>query len=194
MKIIVAVISTVLFIGFCPAYAQEVELIDPDDIREKFETSLTVIKEHLETIDPPRYFMHKAEISFAVTTGMDGNIEGKIPVAVGSVSFDGNYGEVRTKRETYTYSPRTSIPVNFEDLGVVAFLTGLQEDVGGRLQDTEFLVTGAEHEEEFVIVLSGEGKLNFLSVLSFGVGVEVQNSHKMTFHFCLLGNDGQCEQ
>lgn len=192
MKLLAIFVFASFLLTASTLHAQDVQFIDTEKIREKFETSLGVIKERLESTAPPRYFLNKAEISFSVTSGVDGNVEGKIPIAVVSVSFSGKYGQVKTRRETYTYVPRTSIPVSFEDLGVAAFLAGLHEKVAEKLKTADFIVTAAKHEEDFVIVLSGEGKLEFLSLLSFGADVQTSNGHKMTFHFCLLGNDGNC--
>ena len=192
MRLLTAVIAANFVLGPIPLSAEEVIFFSPDEVREKFETSLTIIKQHLETQNPPRYFMYKAEIAFSVTTGADGSVEGKIPAGVVNVSFEGKYGQLSTAHRTYVYRPRSSIPVNFEDLGVAKFLAELQESVGNDLRSADHVVAQAKLTEEFIIVVSGEGKLEFFAIAAIGASVEARNSHAMTFYFCLLGNDGNC--
>lgn len=181
-----------LLICISPVRADEVLFVDTDIVREKFETSLTIIKEHLEAQSPPRYHLHIAEIEFAVTTGADGGVEGKIPIGVVNVSFDGEYGQVHTTRQSYSYVPRDSIPTNFDDLGVAAFLVKLQEDIADKYRTADFVPSRATRSEEFVVAMNGEGKLEFFAVAALRASVQIKNSHKATYKFCLLGNDGNC--
>lgn len=186
--------SFILCLFTHPIAAQEVLFLDTDEMRGKFETSLAVIREYLEVQDPPKYHLNKAVIEFSVTTGADGSVAGKIPVGIVNVSFEGEYGQVATSREKYEYVPRDSVPVNFDDLGIAEFLSGLQKRVNEDLAKSGFVVTSATHTEEFVAAMNGEGKLEFFGLASVAANAEAKNSHKMTFHFCLLGNDGACIQ
>ncbi len=176
------------------ALPQEIRLIDTETVRDKFETSMSIAREYLATVDPPKYHLYKAAVTFSVTSGADGSVSGKIPAAIVSAAFTGKYGEISTVTKTYTYMPRDSIPVNFDDFGVLAFVSDLQSDIKEQLRESDHVVTNAELEGEFVVMAAGEAEITFLAVASLGVDVEVKNKHKMTFYFCLLGNDGQCIQ
>jgi hypothetical protein len=167
----------------------EIELIAKDEVASKFETSLAILKEKIDDQEPPKYILYKAEIEFALTNGLDGKIQGKIPL-VGELS--GEYGDVSTTRTKFTYQPRPTIPVNFKDSGVVSFLNSIQEKVRLDIENSSFVMTKAEYDEEFIISVDGEGKMSFLSVASVSGHIELKNAHKAKFYFCLMGNDGSC--
>ena len=174
------------------ASAQNYSLIDTGVITKKFESSMAMAKALLERFTPPRYMIYKVIVTFSITNGFDGAAEGKIPVGVASVGFKGDYEQIATKKQTFTYVPNTTIPTNVEDFGVLAFITQIQTKVSQDLKKAPFIVSRAEHEEEFMVAIDGEGKLSFLELASISGSANLKNSHKITFFFCLLNNEGNC--
>ncbi len=102
--------------------AKDLSLIDTAAITSKFENSMAIAKETLRRFPPPRYLIYKVVVTFSITDGLDGAIEGKIPVGLVSIGFKGDYEQVKTKKQTFTYVPNTAIPTNVEDFGVLAFI------------------------------------------------------------------------
>lgn len=170
--------------------ADEFRLIDEDQVREKFENSITLLNENISSQDPPAYILKNATVELSVTNGVDGSISGKIPIGVVGASFSGEYSELTTNVRTYTYTPRNTVPTNFDDLGVLSFLIDLQKDAANTMNGMG--LTSAKYAESFVAGINGEGKLEFFGLLSLGAEVSVKNSHKMVFVFCLQGADGGC--
>lgn len=175
-----------------PVTAKEFSLIDTAAVTTKFENAMALARETLLRYPKPRYLVYKVVASFSVTNGLDGSVEGKIPVGVVSASFKGEYEQISTRKETFTYVPTTTIPTNVEDFGVLAFINQIQSKVSTDLKTKPFVVSRAEHEEEFVVGIDGEGKLSFFSIVDVGGHADLKNSHKITFYFCLFGNDGKC--
>lgn len=175
------------------AHAQDFVLLDSDQITEKFETSLSVAKELLDARSPPKYLLYKAEATIAKTNGLDGKIAGKIPALLVSAEIAVDYYNVTTTTEQLVYLPATSIPTNFDDLGVGEFVTRIQDKFEDDLASgSAFVVARASLEHSFLIKVEGTGKLTFLSVVSVEGEIEVKNVHTIVFHFCLVGNDGEC--
>jgi hypothetical protein len=192
MKMIVPSVL-VLFMGLnAPTAAKDFSLIDTSAVSTKFENSMALAKETLRRYPAPRYMIYKVVVTFSLATGLDGSVEGKIPVGFVSVGFKGDYEQVTTKKQTFTYVPNTTIPTNVEDFGVLAFINQIQEKISTDLKKNPFIVTRAEHEEEFVVGIDGQGKLSFFNVADISGKASLKNTHKITFHFCLLGNDGKC--
>jgi hypothetical protein len=189
-KIIPRVLVFVSLIS--PVAAKEFSLVDTAAVSTKFENSMALAKETLQRYPPPRYLIYKVVVTFSVATGVDGNVEGKIPVGFVSFGFKGDYEQLTTKKQTFTYVPNTTIPTNVEDFGVLAFINQIQEKISTDLKKKQFVVTRAEHEEEFIVGIDGEGKLSFFNIADISGGANMKNSHKITFYFCLLGNDGKC--
>lgn len=175
------------------ARAEEFVLLEPESITEKFETSLRVLKERLDAEPPPRYMLYKAEVTFSKSSGMDGQIEGRIPVLLAEAEVTGAYQQLATASETLVYTPRPTIPTNFDDSGLLDFLGRIHAEAREEIAaESAFIPTRAIFEEAFFIQVDGEGKLSFLSVASVSGGVELRNAHQFRFHFCLVGNDGTC--
>lgn len=175
-----------------PAFAKDISLIDTAAVTAKFENAMALGRETLLRYPKPRYLIYKVAVSFSVTNGLDGNVAGKIPVGVVSAEFKGEYEQVSTRKESFTYVPASTIPTTVEDFGVLAFINRIQEKVSADLKTKVFVVSRAEHEEEFVVGIDGQGKLSFFSIVDIGGAVNLKNSHKIAFYFCLLGNDGKC--
>jgi hypothetical protein len=175
-----------------PVAGKEFSLIDTAAVSAKFENSMALAKETLQRYPPPRYMIYKVVVTFSLATGLDGEPEGKIPVGLVSIGFKGDYDQLKTTKQTFTYVPAATIPTNVEDFGVLAFINQIQEKIAADLKKKDFLIMRAEYEQEFVVGIDGEGKLSFFSVADISGGANLKNSHKITFYFCLLGNDGKC--
>ncbi|HSF96686.1 MAG TPA: hypothetical protein VLA52_16790 [Thermohalobaculum sp.] len=175
------------------AHADQIQLLDPNKITKKFETALQVMKERLDAEEPPKYMLFKAELTYSQSNGLDGKIAGKIPALIATAEVSGEYKDLTTTTEKVTYLPAATVPVNFDDLGILAYLTEIHEKLRAEIAEhRDFLPAFREREDEFVIQIDGTGKLTFLALASIEGALGVKNVHKFKFYFCLVGNDGRC--
>ena len=134
------------------AHAQDFVLLDSEQITEKFETSLLVAKELLDARSPPKYLLYRAEATIAKTNGLDGKIAGKIPALLVSPELAIDYYDITTTTEKLIYVPTSSIPENFDDLGVGEFVTRIQDKFENDLaSNSPFVVANASLEHSFLI-------------------------------------------
>jgi hypothetical protein len=175
------------------ARADEYVFVDTAVVTDKFETSLRVLKERLDSESPPKWMLYKAEVTFSKASGIDGEADAKIPVLIAEAEVSGEYQQLSTTTETVVYTPRATVPVNFDDSGLLEFLTRIHQEAREEMQaESDFLPTRATFEDEFFVRMDAGGKLSFFSIFSVGGGGELKNSHQFRFHFCLVGNDGAC--
>jgi hypothetical protein len=110
--------------------------------------------------------IYKVVVTFSVTNGIDGVGEGKIPIGLVSIGFKGEYQQIKTKKQTFTYVPNVTIPTNVEDFGVLGFINQIQAKISTDFKKAPFIVSRAEHEKNSLLELTARVSYHFWTLLA----------------------------
>ena len=154
---------------------------------------MTKANELLEDEDPPRYKLIKIEVEMSVSTEQTIGGGVKIPILPFGASIEGEYAELVTVTDNYTFVPRESVPVGEgPEFGLEEFILDLHKELRVDLAESIIVATRASRKREFVIGRKADASLSFFDAVEIGAGVNLVNTHKVTFTFCLAEENGEC--
>ena len=89
--------------------------------------------------------------------------------------------------------PRSAVKIGADDdFNLINYVEKLQKDLHSFFQTSNVIKTRAEHEEQFVVQYTADGKISFFNIISLGASGDIKNVHRVKFTFCLQKASGEC--